>query len=668
MNLRRVITYRKFLAPLGFLIILNLLFLRTGPKPYKFKEGDIAPSDIIAPYTFPIPKDSLELKREEEEAVISTPLVFKFNPLLRDSLCKEIASLPQSPKFTLLPLKTQDIVKSKDGKKVLEALATIIDTLLSRGVSKSEAIPKGRITLKRDDKEIDTILSNSYTIKQAEREIKREAERLFPKKGRLKRTFLELASVFLKPNLIYDETETERRRVEAREGVPKTKGYVLAGELIVEAHKRVDKGALLKLSGLRTVGKTSKFKAVFIPNLFYITLLSLFGIYLFLRKRAIWQEERKFYFLFTIISLVFLLGRVLYPLSLWLIPIGLGSILLALFLDIEIGILFSLFASLIFTLLLGSLFSLFIPLLFCGIGASLSIHWVKSRKDFYYGFGFMVIAGVLGIFLTNPSGWRNLLIGFGWITGGSFISAMGALLIFPFLERIFSLTTDISLLDLIDLNRPLFQRMSLLAPGTYQHSIAVGSLAEAGARAIGADPILARAGGYYHDIGKLYRPRYFIENQTGRSNPHDRLPPEESAKAILAHTTEAVKLAKKYRLPKEIIDIILQHHGTTRVEAFYRKAKRKGEVKEEDYHYPGPKPQTREAALVMLADTVEAIVRARGSKNPEELRRIIREAIEEKFRDGQLDESPLTRRDLSKIEKAFFHMILGIVHPRIDYK
>jgi len=668
MNLRGLTTYRRLLAPLCFLIILNLLFLRTGPKPYKFKEGDIAPSDIIAPYTFPIPKDSLELKREEEEAALSTPLVFRFNPFLRDSLHKEITSLPQSSKFTLLPPKTQEILKSKDGKKVLEALATVMDTLLSRGVSKSKPVPKGKITLRRDGKEIDTILPHPLTIKQAEREIKREAERLFPRRGRLKRTLLELSSIFLKPNLLYDETETERRRAEARERVPKTKGYVLAGELIVEAHKRVDKEALLKLSGLRSVGKTSKFKAIFIPNLFYITLLSLFGLYLFLRKRDIWQEERKFYLLFTITSLVFLLGRVLYPLSFWLIPIGLGSVLLALFLDIETGIFFSLFSSLIFTLLLGSLFSLFIPLLFCGIGASLSIYWIRSRKNFYYSFGFMLIAGALGIFLTNPSGWRDLLIGFGWMTGGSFISAMGALLIFPFLERIFSITTDISLLDLIDLNHPLFQRMALLAPGTYQHSIAVGGLAEAGARAIGADPILARAGGYYHDIGKLYKPRYFIENQTGRANPHDRLSPQESVKAILAHTTEAVKLAKKYRLPREITDIILQHHGTTRVEAFYRKAKRRGEVREEDYRYPGPKPQTKEAALVMLADTVEAVVRAKGSKNPEDLRRVIREAIEEKFRDGQLDESPITRRDLSRIEKAFFHMILGIVHPRVDYK
>jgi putative nucleotidyltransferase with HDIG domain len=258
-------------------------------------------------------------------------------------------------------------------------------------------------------------------------------------------------------------------------------------------------------------------------------------------------------------------------------------------------------------------------------------------------------------------------VGSGVING--FISVVCLAIFLPILERIFDFTTDFTLLELGNLNLPIFKEMSINAPGTYHHSVVVGNLAEAGARAIGANPILARVGAYYHDIGKLKKPEYFIENQIGQKNPHDNLKPQMSALVIISHVKDGVEMGKAMKLPKKILSIIEEHHGTSRIESFYRKALHSSEkVSEEIFNYPGPKPRTKEAALVMLADSIEAAARAEKNITVSKIQKILKENFDKKFNEGQLDDSPISRVDLEHIKTAFLPIMLGVFHPRIDYE
>jgi putative nucleotidyltransferase with HDIG domain len=235
---------------------------------------------------------------------------------------------------------------------------------------------------------------------------------------------------------------------------------------------------------------------------------------------------------------------------------------------------------------------------------------------------------------------------------------------------VFDVTTDFALLELSNLNHPLLNRLSVEASGTYHHSILVGNLAEAAAQAVGANSLLARVGSYYHDVGKLDKAEYFVENQPKGQNPHKRLAPRMSALILASHVKRGVELAEEYRLPSTIHDIISQHHGRTLMSLFYQKALAKnGEeaVQEEDYRYPGPRPRTREAAIVMLADAVEAASRSLKMPNHSRLKGLIEHLVDERFKAGELDRAPVTLRDLESIKEHFLTILAGTFHTRLEY-
>nr|HRO67896.1 HDIG domain-containing protein [Pseudobdellovibrionaceae bacterium] len=254
---------------------------------------------------------------------------------------------------------------------------------------------------------------------------------------------------------------------------------------------------------------------------------------------------------------------------------------------------------------------------------------------------------------------------------GGILSSFITMMILPLLENMFNYTTDVRLLELSNLNHPLMKEMIINAPGTYNHSIMVGNMVEAAAEEIGANPLLGKVMCYYHDIGKIGHPSYFIENQRPGHNPHDSITPYMSKTLLIAHVKDGVELGMKYKLGKPIIDGILQHHGTTLISYFYNKAlDQKGEfdeVSEEDFRYPGPKPQFKEAALCMLADSIEAAARALDEPTPARLQGLVKNIIQKKLNDHQLDECHLTLREIAKIERAFVRILLGIYHQRIDY-
>jgi putative nucleotidyltransferase with HDIG domain len=257
------------------------------------------------------------------------------------------------------------------------------------------------------------------------------------------------------------------------------------------------------------------------------------------------------------------------------------------------------------------------------------------------------------------------------LAGGVLVSIVVTIAIPP-LEHVFQSLTDIKLLELSNMNLPLLKDLAVSAPGTYHHSVVVGTLAETAAEAIGVNPLFARVSAYYHDIGKLRQPHYFVENQKDGHNPHDDLSPSMSALILVSHVKDGVAYAQEHGLPQPLIDAIPQHHGTRLIRFFYEKARQAGtedgrEVDESDFRYPGPKPRTKETAILMLADGVEAISRTLSDTSPAKLRAMIRRAIQEVVDDDQLSECALTLEDLSKISEAFLSVLAGMHHQRIEY-
>jgi putative nucleotidyltransferase with HDIG domain len=309
------------------------------------------------------------------------------------------------------------------------------------------------------------------------------------------------------------------------------------------------------------------------------------------------------------------------------------------------------------------------------IAASYQIVRIRQRSVFlkigvFLGLINMAAIICLNLITGNPLNdlWLRLIMGF---AGGIFTGILVAG-ITPLFESLFGFITDIKLLELANLNQPLFQKMIIEAPGTYHHSIIVSSLVESAAEAIGANSLLAKVSSYYHDIGKLNKPLYFIENQSSSENRHDKLSPKMSSLIIISHVKDGCELAAEAKLGRQIINIIRQHHGTSIVSYFYDKAKKDKDesirsLSENDFRYPGPKPQTKEAGLVMLGDVIEASSRTLSNPTPARIRSLVRERIEGIYMDGQLDECELTLSNLNTIAETFTKILTGIFHHRVDY-
>jgi putative nucleotidyltransferase with HDIG domain len=355
------------------------------------------------------------------------------------------------------------------------------------------------------------------------------------------------------------------------------------------------------------------------------------------------------------------------------IPIAAGAMFVSLLFDFHTAITFSFTVSLLTGLWLQD--ASFAVYAFVGsITAAFSVIRCKKRSGLLKGGGYVIAANVLMVIiillfkgeLFTVKGPPSVLFA---SLGGMTVAAIVSLLL-PLIEYSFKVTTDISLLELLDLNQPIMKSLMITAPGTYHHSVIVGNLVESAAEAAGVNPLLARVSAYYHDIGKIKMPDYFIENQGGPVSKHEKLTPHMSSMIIVNHVKEGVEIAGQYKLPEPIIDIIEQHHGTMLVSYFYQKAKEKGEdlvPVAEDYKYHGPKPQTRVAALVMMADAVEAASRVLSDPTPARIASLVDRIINHIFLEGQLDECELTLKDIHEIKKRFTYILTGIFHKRVDY-
>lgn len=354
-------------------------------------------------------------------------------------------------------------------------------------------------------------------------------------------------------------------------------------------------------------------------------------------------------------------------------PMAAGAMLVALIFDFHAALIFAL----VISLLTGISFHnpyLAVYVYISSLTAAFSVIRCKKRSALIKG-GLhvsivnMIVAGMI-LLLTSylftmvaPAAFLFAAM------SGFFVIAIVSIML-PIIEYSFGISTDISLLELLDLDQPLMRSLMINAPGTYHHSFIVGNLVESAAEAVGANPLLARVSAYYHDIGKTRMPDYFIENQQGGDSRHTKLAPHMSSIILIAHVKEGVELARQYKMPKTVIDIIQQHHGTKLMTFFYQKAKEQSPgiaVNDEDYRYPGPRPRTRVAALVMMADAVEASARSLAEPTPARIAALVEKIINEIFIDGQIDECELTLKDMSEIKKRFTHVLISIFHRRIEY-
>ena len=492
----------------------------------------------------------------------------------------------------------------------------------------------------------------------------------------------ELINEFTKPNILFDKDLTESRQKERLDKVSRFQGTVLANELIVDTNNRITESVLLKLKSLQLESErrlgyekaADKFReylgAFFVVSILLFLLFSFFYIY-----RNEYFKDSKFLLLIGLLMYLIVFSSwiiVSYQLPVYIIPIAMFSILLTVLLDTTVSLISSTILILLVSLLIGNDLDFAIIQFFISFIAILSVRKLRKRRQ--------IIATMLTLVMCSLFVFFSVMLfkgidfldynysTVGYLALSSFLCPILAFGLVPLFESFFGITTDLSLIELLDYDQPLLKKLMEDAPGTHTHSVKVGTLAESCANAIGARALLCRVGSYYHDIGKIKKPEYYAENQTGE-NKHDSITPHMSAKILKQHVTDGLTLADEYGLPTIVKDFIKTHHAKNRMEFFYKKAlENDSKVDENEFRYPGPKPTSKETGIVMLAEAIEA--QANSLKNPtlEKFETMIDKAIRSRLEDGQLDECPLTMEDLQKIKgrRAGKHGLLPVLSGLYD--
>ena len=598
----------------------------------------------------------------------------------------------------------EKLVENRFSEVIEKGVISIVVGIFKKGVVGNKTVllsqsQKGVVLQSIEDQtdSLVTDLTRFYDIEGAKSYIKERRKELIeqeiePKQANL---IIDIAMSLIKPNVTFNKRETELRKDTARKSVKPTYYQIKKGEMLVREGERINPAHISKLSELtkleenqvllgRVPGMTVLigilFSVVYITGLIKpkhgsndikhllfntITLLSLF-IFIWLYD-FIAEEIARGFHSFTPRALIFSM------------PVACGAMLITIFQGLNAAVIFSVLISVLVSLVIDGNVEFLIYFFVSSVSAAYLLREYRER-------GILIKVG-LKVGLINIM----LSLAMESIYGSLFtIEALVALIagfvggmlagvistgIIPLVEMSFGFTTDIKLLELANLDQPLLRNLMVQAPGTYHHSVIVSNMVEATAKAIHANPLLAKVSAYYHDIGKMKKPLYFIENQMGGENRHEKLAPSMSSLVLISHVKDGVELAKKHKLGKEIIDIIQQHQGKGLITYFYQKAKEnasnKGaksfEVKEDDFRYPGPKPQTKEAGLVMLADMVEAASRSLSDPTPARIRGTVQKIVNKVFSDGQLDECELTLKDLHEIAKSFNKTLSGIFHQRVEY-
>jgi cyclic-di-AMP phosphodiesterase PgpH len=669
-----------------------------------YEVGSVAGDNVIAPFPFTVPKTDAELAREREELLRAAEPIFVYVPAALDSARRQLRSFDQAiataartpePGIAIAAIQqvasTYGLVLTPDEGAYLaqsgrrtslsQAINRVFERWLSGGVAQTGVLDtiRGGLLLRRGNEERrlspDDIATFGSLLSRA---------RLIhpdPASAVGDALYIRLLTSFFRPTIVPDPAATRIRRDELLRSVSPVKYQVQAGEKIVGANEVVGRAQHDKLRALRDALEARRdaghgVKRVLGGVVFNFLVIALLGIALILFRPQVYDNRRHLIALAAIAAIVVAASAIVAraePVRPELVPVAFAAVLLSLLFDQRI----SLVGVMVLAVLIGgqSPFrgtnALFINLI-GGAAAALSVRRIRRRNDSFRWIAitagsYAAAAVAIGMTLDWPA--RDVLISAAWGGLNAAVCVIVALQILPLAEHFTGIETDLTLLEWSDLNRPLMQRLSLEASGTYAHTVAVANLAEAAARAIGANPLLARVGTYYHDIGKLARPQYFVENQRKGLNPHDKLRPDASASIIRNHVRDGLELAAQHGVPKRLRAFITEHHGTGSIAYFLERARERS-VDISDpahYEYPGPLPQSAETAVVMLADGVEAAVRVLNDPSPERIREVIDHIVRQRMEQGQLRAAPLTLRQIDIVKEEFARVLAGMYHGRVDY-
>lgn len=717
---------RERLGPAGMRVYRLLLALAAvgmltyfSPlqRPYSITDlrvGSVAPERINAPLSFFVRKTSEELERERIEAERTVPTQLILHEEVKDRQLTRLDSvfsvllpnirmeMADSLKQRRLQRELPDIIGSLSEAALNELVSNLsvahIDTVVSirraavqmladaysTGIMQSRETSLTRVT--RQALIVDQPLSidavyDAQSLRSGAMLTLIEGYPQLVGSGATE-ALHELLGLFVAPNLAIDVADTERARNEARRSVASIKQRYLQDEMIVDKNAKVEPQHVEALEALAAhlveeelKDRTTRLLQTAAAAVIAAFILVVLGFYLATRESALYNSPALLLLLAIITLVTAAIASYIRTedIQTFFVPTPLAAMLLAILLSPQLALV----VSFLLSLFIGSLFGDFYVALICALTSAVAVfavRHVRHRNQFYRAiillpasYAVLIAAADLLRFVRPEEIYNHVLPGI-FIGVATPIVIQGLL---PIFESLFNVTTDITLLELSDLNRPLLRELAIRAPGSYTHSLIMANLSEAAAQRIGASPLLARVGCYYHDIGKMLKPEYFTENQglRGGRNPHDHLTPSMSALIIDSHVKDGIELAEENGLPKAIVDLIPQHHGTTVLEYFYNRAIELGveNVRRDDFRYDGPKPQTKEAGILMLADSVESAARTLTERTPNRVRQLVRRIVQQKFTAGELDECPLTLRDLHAIEESFIPVLMGTLHGRLEY-
>lgn len=663
---------RIFLFTITAIFIYFIMLTVVTPKRYKLNEGDIATVDIKAPRDI-IDEEATKAKEQEVTAKVEKKIT------LKNEIKIEASENIKSFFDKLINLKSNDIdekskiseLKKIDAFKLSDAE---YKTLLDLNVDKDTELQWIALTAidKGYEKQIEE--DNSEDIAEAKTIVddylsSQELE------SNIEVILREMCESQIKANYFFDQSKTDEAVKEALKSVSKV--MIKKNQTIVKEGEPITQQQINILTELGLVGEDLSKDYIYTYIILAFFVLFVLGMqYMYLKKEK--KEiliDTKLVFLILLLNLLSVISaRVFTFVSLFIIPIACAPILMTVFLDSKISIVINSLNLLFVAVIVGFDPQVILIGIVSTIVSSTTLKKVSQRNDILYSTVYVAAAVAVvilssGILLSNNI--KQILLDVILAVFGAFISGILAMGLLPFLESSFSLVTNMKLLELSNPNNPLLKRLLMEAPGTYHHSVMVANLAEVAAEEVGANPMLVRVGAYYHDVGKIKRPFFFGENQLGGTNPHDKISPTLSTTIIISHVKDGLELAKEYDIPKVVSDMIVQHHGTTLVKYFYYTLKNSSEnpdeIREEDFRYPGPKPQSKEAAIIMMADSVEAAVRSIQEPTLEKIEDMVNNIVKDKMNSNQLNECDLTFRELEVIKACFLRVLKGIYHHRIEY-
>ncbi len=694
----------------AFVFGIAILFPFDTPDRVSVPVGSVWNNrDVIAPFSFPVPIPHEQYQNAVDSVKTSILPRFSHDPGAAVNSMKDFNAVWNAFSERMLARNTQPdtvgilVPIAPEEVNARNAFAGMNETNVRRTMAAakvlannvlSSAVTQGIIDVAKDG-----VHSNAIMVREGHEEQERSrdsvrdtaqilgylrlalSEQHIPPE--LTNAVAAMLRITLQPTLRYDARATEVERQYAIERIPRTLSIVARGERIVANGERIDAATLAKLNAWQEAQSARGETNATLPKYFSaVCFMLLMGIlivfYLFsLRKRLLADNQQ-----LAIIGVILLFEAAFAFISMrvgdtfpveYLIIAPAAAMLCTILFDSRTGFFFAVVTALITAAIRGGDNSYGLAAMVSGGLAAFTVRDLRSRTQLFRSIGYIFLGYAIAIVsfsLERADPFSRVLqeLSFAAITAVfSPVITYASLIVF---EKVFHVSSDLTLLEFDNINHPLLKELSNKAPGTFHHTMVIADMAERAANAIGANPILAKTGAYYHDIGKIKKPDFFVENQRDKKSRHERLTPQMSAQIISQHVKDGVALAKEYKLPQKIIDFIPMHHGTTVIAYFYDRAlrrRRREDVNVEDFRYPGPKPQSKETAIVMLADSVEATVRSVPGLDERTIGTYIERTVRNRFLEGQLDECDLTANDILNIKEQFAGMLTGLHHPRIEY-